>query len=86
RKAAERLGAQRGRDAAEVVDDASLVDPDYDSWTLARLRRRAAELDVPGRSAMNRAELTAALRERTGSDAEPDAAPEAQPDVEPNAQ
>jgi len=68
RKAADQLAAQDQR--APATDDASLVDPDYSTWTVARLRRRAAELDVPGRSSMNRAELTAALRERTGPDAQ----------------
>ncbi len=35
---------------------------DLESWTLARLRRRATELGVEGRSAMDKAELVASLR------------------------
>ncbi len=34
----------------------------YDDWRVADLRRRAAELDIPGRSAMNKAALIRALR------------------------
>jgi hypothetical protein len=35
---------------------------DYDGWTLARLRRRATELDIEDRSTMDKAALIAALR------------------------
>ena len=35
----------------------------YDDWTVADLRRRAAELEVSGRSTMSKAELVSALRE-----------------------
>lgn len=35
---------------------------DYDDWTVDRLRRRAAELGVRGRSRMTKAELIRALR------------------------
>jgi len=34
----------------------------YDGWTVDRLRRRAAELGVPGRSGMRKEELIRALR------------------------
>jgi hypothetical protein len=34
----------------------------YDDWTVAQLRKRAAELDVKGRSTMKRAQLVRALR------------------------
>ena len=34
----------------------------YDDWTVADLRRRAAELDVAGRSSMNKGQLINALR------------------------
>ena len=34
----------------------------YDDWTVADLRKRAAELDVEGRSSMNKAQLIDALR------------------------
>ncbi len=35
---------------------------DYDDWTVARLRRRAAEIGIRGRSSMNKADLIQALR------------------------
>jgi hypothetical protein len=34
----------------------------YDDWTVAQLRKRAAELDIAGRSTMKRAQLIRALR------------------------
>ena len=34
----------------------------YDDWTVEDLRRRAAELDIEGRSQMNKSELVDALR------------------------
>ncbi|MCW2759560.1 MAG: Rho termination factor [Nocardioidaceae bacterium] len=36
----------------------------YDDWTRDELRKRAAELDVAGRSSMSKAELVKALRDR----------------------
>lgn len=63
RKTAERLRtAPPVRDDSSLDGDSASAEPDYESWTLARLRRRAAELDVTGRSAMDKAELIAALR------------------------
>jgi bifunctional non-homologous end joining protein LigD len=38
--------------------------PPYDEWTVDELRERAAELDVEGRSSMNKSELIEALRDR----------------------
>ena len=38
--------------------------PPYEDWTVDDLRERAAELDVPGRSKMRKAELIEALRAR----------------------
>jgi hypothetical protein len=34
----------------------------YDDWTVAQLRKRAAELEIPGRSSMKRVQLIRALR------------------------
>ena len=34
----------------------------YDDWTVAQLRKRAAELEIRGRSSMKRAQLIRALR------------------------
>ena len=34
----------------------------YDDWTVKDLRKRAGELDIEGRSAMNKKELVNALR------------------------
>ncbi len=62
REAAEQLRAA----AEDHSDDSAAVSAaestDYESWTLARLRRRATELDVEGRSAMDKAGLIEALR------------------------
>lgn len=35
----------------------------YEDWTVADLRRRAGELEIPGRSSMRKADLVEALRE-----------------------
>jgi hypothetical protein len=34
----------------------------YDDWTVARLRKRASELGIDGRSSMSKAQLVDALR------------------------
>jgi hypothetical protein len=36
--------------------------PSYEEWTVGELRKRAAELEIGGRSSMNKAELVDALR------------------------
>lgn len=35
---------------------------DYDDWTVDHLRKRAAEIGIPGRSSMRKGELIKALR------------------------
>ena len=35
---------------------------DYDDWTVEKLRKRAAEIGIEGRSSMRKAELVRALR------------------------
>ena len=36
--------------------------PSYDDWTVADLRKRAAELEIEGRSSMRKSDLVDALR------------------------
>jgi len=36
--------------------------PSYDDWTVADLRKRAAELEIEGRSSMRKSDLIDALR------------------------
>lgn len=38
--------------------------PPYEEWTVDELRERAAELDIDGRSDMDKGELISALRDR----------------------
>jgi hypothetical protein len=51
--------AARGRDAVGSQGGKS---GSYDDWTVADLRKRAAELGIEGRSGMRKAELIDALR------------------------
>ena len=37
--------------------------PSYDDWSVADLRKRAAELEIEGRSSMRKSELVRALRD-----------------------
>ena len=36
--------------------------PSYEDWTVTELRKRAADLDISGRSSMNKKQLVSALR------------------------
>ena len=47
----------------DLAPDFTLTDQDGRQVTLSELREEASELDIPGRSKMNRDELTAALIE-----------------------
>lgn len=53
--------AARGRDKVGAKGGEA---GSYDDWTVAELRKRAAELGVDGRSSMRKGELIHALRSR----------------------
>ena len=53
--------AERAADIAVTPAGARRSEP-YESWTVADLRRRAAELGIPGRSTLRKAGLIEALR------------------------
>jgi hypothetical protein len=59
KEAAARI-ANSGKEASEKGGQ----NPSYDDWTVEELRDRAAELDVEGRSDMDKSELIQALRSR----------------------
>jgi hypothetical protein len=59
KEAAARI-ANSGKDASRKGGESG----SYDDWTVEELRDRAAELDVEGRSDMNKSELIEALRSR----------------------
>ncbi len=50
------------RDSRETVGKRGGKAGSYDDWTVDELRSRAAELEVEGRSSMNKDELISALR------------------------
>jgi hypothetical protein len=59
KEAAARI-ANSGKEAAEKGGS----NPSYDDWSVDELRDRASELDIEGRSNMNKDELIEALRSR----------------------
>lgn len=54
-----------GRSGADTADDGGDTGTDEDT-SVAALRQRAGELDISGRSSMNKAELEAAIAEHEG--------------------
>ncbi|GJM37136.1 MAG: hypothetical protein DHS20C19_05030 [Acidimicrobiales bacterium] len=71
--AAEREMARANQRIAETAADAiEVIDPDddastgYDRWTREELYEKAVELDISGRSSMDKAELLAAVRSHQG--------------------
>lgn len=51
------------RDSREKVGERGGKAGSYDDWTVEQLHERAAELEVEGRSSMNKADLIEALRD-----------------------
>ncbi len=57
-----RIANAKARDGAAAVGRRGGEAGSYDDWTVDELRKRAAELDVEGRSSMTKSELIEALR------------------------
>ncbi len=61
-KAARIANAAAGSSRSEVGQKGG-GSPAYEEWTVEELRKRASELDIEGRSSMDKGELIDALRE-----------------------
>lgn len=61
---AARIANASAREGSHAVAKRGGEAGSYDDWTVRDLRKRAAELDVGGRSSMNKSELITALRQR----------------------
>ena len=57
-----RIANAAANTSREAVGKKGGASGDYDDWTVAHLRKRAAEVGVEGRSGMKKAELIKALR------------------------
>jgi hypothetical protein len=58
-----RIANAAARDGRSEVGKRGGSSESYDDWTVDDLRARAAELDIEGRSTMNKADLVEALRD-----------------------
>lgn len=59
---AARIANQAARTSRRQVGRKGGESGSYDDWTVADLRKRAAQVGVQGRSSMNKAQLVKALR------------------------
>ena len=59
---AARISNAAARDGRSAVGHRGGAAGDYDDWTVEKLRKRASELGIPGRSSMKKSELVSALR------------------------
>jgi hypothetical protein len=57
-----RIANAAARTSHEAVGRAGGTSGDYEAWTVADLRRKAAQIGIAGRSTMRKGELISALR------------------------
>jgi hypothetical protein len=62
RAKAARIAKVAARAARSAVAGKGAAAGDYEEWTLADLRRKAAQIGIAGRSTMRKSELISALR------------------------